>query len=84
MDKFTITFEYAGDTVELEVPPDQRIEGSWQRALAHFGIKPADAANLGLFHGGTEIGRGQSFADAGVSDGAHLRIRPRVQRNGRD
>lgn len=78
----TITFEYAGDTVSLELPPAQRIEGAWNRVLAHFGIRPQDAANLALFQEGNEINRDQSFEDAGVADGATLRIRPRVQRNG--
>lgn len=78
----TVTFEYAGDTVALELPPSQRIEGAWHRALAHFGIQPQDAENLALFQDGNEISREQSFEDAGITDGATLRIRPRVQRNG--
>ncbi len=79
----TVTFEYAGDTVSLELPRTQRVEGAWHRVLAHFGIQPDDAANLALFHDGNEINRDQSFEKAGVPDGATLRIRPRVQRNGR-
>ena len=82
MDKSKVTFEYAGDTFVVEVPPQQRIEGSWHRALANFGIQPSDAANLGLFRDGQEISREQSFEQAGVADGNTLRIRPRVQRNG--
>lgn len=82
MSKLTITYEYAGDTFEDEAPADQRIEGGWHRALAHFGIRPQDASNLGLFRAGNEVSRDQSFEQAGVPDGTTLRIRPRVQRNG--
>lgn len=82
MDKLTITFEYAGDTVEIEVPPQQQIEGAWHRALAHFTIRPEDANNLGLFLNGNEVSRNQSFEAAGIPEGAMLRIRPPVQRNG--
>lgn len=82
MSKLTITFEYAGDTLEDKVPPDQRIEAAWRRALAHFGIRPQDASNLGLFQDGNEISTDQSFERAGIPDGTTLRIRPRVQRNG--
>ena len=82
MDKIKVTFEYAGDVLALEVPPEQHIEGPWHRALAKFGIQPADAANLGLFRDGQELLLQQSFEQAGITDGATLRIRPRVQRNG--
>lgn len=82
MSKLTITFEYAGDTLEDEVPPAQRIEAAWHRALTHFGIRPEDASNLGLFREGNEVSRDQSFEQAGIPDGTTLRIRPRVQRNG--
>ena len=82
MNKLTIKFEYAGDTFDIEVPPEQRIEGAWHKALAQFSIRPEDANNLGLFRDGNEISRDQSFAAAGIPDGATLRIRPRVQRNG--
>lgn len=84
MDKITLTYEYAGETFEVDVPPSQQIEGSWHRALAHFGIKPADASNLGLFNEGQEVNRNQSFSAAGIGDGSLLRIRPRVQRNGQN
>ncbi|MDP8928033.1 MAG: hypothetical protein M3O70_05485 [Actinomycetota bacterium] len=82
MSKLTITFEYAGVAFQVEVPPDQRIEGAWHQALAHFEIRPEDAANLGLFRDGNEVSREQSFEHAGIPDVATLRIRPRVQRNG--
>lgn len=81
-DKIKVTFEYAGDTFPVEVPSSQQVEGAWHRALAKFGIQPADAANLGMFRNGQEIPRDQSFEQAGVLDGDTLRIRPRVQRNG--
>jgi hypothetical protein len=80
--KIKVTFEYAGDTFPVELPSSQRVEGAWHRALAKFGIQPADAANLALFRDGQEIPRNQSFEEAGVRDGDTLRIRPRVQRNG--
>jgi len=80
--KLTITFAYNGETHVDEVPPDQRIEGVWHKVLAHFGIRPEDAAALGLFKDGSELSRDQSFEQAGVADGATLHIRPRQQRAG--
>lgn len=78
-----VTFEYNGQTFPVKVTPRQRIEGAWRRALAHFGIRPEDAQNLGLFLDGNLLDRNQSFQAAGVSEGALLRIQPLVQRTGR-
>lgn len=81
--RITITWEYNGNTRDEQVNPEQRIRGSWQEALAGFGIGPNEGNRLGLFVNGNEVSLDQSFEAAGIQEGTILRIGPRQQRSGR-
>jgi hypothetical protein len=82
--KMTVTYEYNGQFFPDTVVPNQQIEASWHKALQHFAISPADARsqNLGLFFNGNPVDRHQSFASAGITENATLRIQPVVQGTG--
>lgn len=82
--QMTVTYEYNGQFFPDAVVPNQQIEASWHKALQHFAISPADARsqNLGLFLNGNPVDRHQSFASAGITENATLRIQPLVQGTG--
>ncbi|MGE7199614.1 MULTISPECIES: multiubiquitin domain-containing protein [Brevundimonas] len=77
---FGIVVLYNGAPAPQRVRPEVTLQAVLERALADFG-HPAGGPVL-FSEGGAELGLGQTVAQAGLSDGARLILRPRVVQGG--